>query len=201
MTYNPTVPNAAQSPGLFPPQNSNNFTRLKTMINADHVFNDTAQTTDGLHKQVTYIAKSAGFSPVIPTGANAMLYAMLDISGQAQLNFFNGVVNFQLTPFQPAPSKITGSVVLAGNTTSGTVYTVPDNSYGTIFVNYILPAGNFYRLFFFYKSASSFFEAVVLAESANTKRPDISLSGSNIRVVNGGAATQTVAYYIIVESV
>ena len=96
MTYNPSVPNAAQSPGLFPPQNSTNFARLKTIINADHVFNDTAQATDGVHRQVTMIARA---QPVaLPAGTNAILYTKIDSLGASQLNFWNGALNFQITP-------------------------------------------------------------------------------------------------------
>lgn len=199
MTFDPNVPNAGQSPGLFPPQNNTNFARLKTIINADHVFNDTAQTTDGVHRQVTMISRAQPV--VLPGGTNSILYSWLDGAGQTQLRFYNGANDFQLTPLGSAPTKVTGSVALAGNATSGTIYTIPDNSYGTIFVNYISPAGNFYRLYFFYKSGPTFVGADTIRESPNTSRPAISISGSNIRVVNGSSSARTVAYYIIVESI
>jgi hypothetical protein len=199
MTFDPNIPNAGQSPGLFPPQNNTNFARLKTIINSDHVFNDTAQATDGFHRQATMIARA---QPVaLPIGANAILYSALDIAGQTQLRFFNGANDFQLTPQIAAPTKLTGAVALAGNATSGTIFTIPDNSFGTIFVNYIVPAGNFFRYFMFYKSGNAFVDAVIIRNSDNVNRPDISIAGSNIRVVNGSSSAKTVAFYIIVESI
>ncbi len=96
MTFDPSVPNAAQSPGLFPPQNSTNFTRLKTIINADHVFNDTAQTTDGVHRQVTLIARAV--PGALPAGTNAILYANVDTLGATQLRFYNGANDVLITP-------------------------------------------------------------------------------------------------------
>ncbi len=104
MTFNPSVPNAAQSPGLFPAQNSTNFTRLKTIINADHVFNDTAQTTDGLHRQVTLINRATPV--VLPAGSNGILYSKLDTLSATQLNFWNGVTNFQITPTMPIRAAV-----------------------------------------------------------------------------------------------
>lgn len=200
MTFDPNIPNAGQSPGLFPPQNNTNFARLKTIVNADHVFNDTAQSTDGFHRQATMIVRAQPGG--LPVGSNAILYAWLDSAGQTQLRFYNGANDFQLTPQIAAPTKVTGSVALAAGATSGTIYTIPDNSYGTIFVNYIVPTGNFYRLYFFYKSGAAFVDAGVMEQSPNTSRPAISISGSNIRVVNGNDSNaRTVAYYIIVESI
>ncbi len=111
-------------------------------------------------------------------------------------------LEYQITPVAPAPTKITGSVALAGSAISGTVYTIPNNSQGTIFVNYIDPnAGGFYRYFLFYKSGSTFVDTPLLASSNNSNRPNISISGSNIRVVNGNSSSRTVGYYIMVESI
>lgn len=199
MTFDPNIPNAGQSPGLFPPQNNTNFARLKTIINADHVFNDTAQSTDGFHRQATMVARAQ--PGALPVGSNAILYAWLDGSGQTQLRFYNGANDFQLTPQIAAPTKVTGSVALAGNATSGTIYTIPNNSFGTIFVNYISPAGNFYRYYMFYKSGAAFVDTNLIRDSDNNSKPNISISGSNIRVVNGNSNPRTVGYYIIVESI
>lgn len=97
MTYNPVVPNAAQSPGLFPTQNNNNYTRLKQIINNDHVFNDTQNVnTDGIHRQVTMLARTAPVS--LPTGTNAILYTAVDSLSRAQLYYYNGVITSQITP-------------------------------------------------------------------------------------------------------
>jgi len=85
MTFDPNIPNAGQSPGLFPPQNNQNFARLKTIINADHVFNDTTQATDGYHRQATMIARA---QPVaLPTGSNAILYSWWTGLGRRSSDF------------------------------------------------------------------------------------------------------------------
>jgi len=97
MTFDPSVPNPAQSPSLFPAQNNTNFTRLKTIINHDHVFNDTENVnTDGIHKQVTMLARA--HPAVLPTDTDAILYTALDSLTRAQLYYYNGGVSVQVTP-------------------------------------------------------------------------------------------------------
>ncbi len=96
MSFDPSVPNSAQSPSLFPTQNNNNNTRLKTIINADHVFNDSAQATDGYHRQMTLLARATVVA--LPSGSNAVLYVALDSLSRAQLYFYNGLNNVQITP-------------------------------------------------------------------------------------------------------
>lgn len=94
MTFSTIVPNASQSPGLFPAQNNTNFTRLKSIIDADHLFTDTSATNQGAHRQVTFINRAV---PVgLPIGTNAILYTANDSGGIPQLNFYNGT-NYQLT--------------------------------------------------------------------------------------------------------
>ena len=115
MTFDTTVPNAGQSPGLFPAQNNTNYARLKTIINADHVFNDTSQSTDGFHRQATMIARAIPVS--IPAGANSILYTWIDGNGQAQLRFYNGSTNFQIT----SGSGVTGVVAVVNFNGTGAI--------------------------------------------------------------------------------
>lgn len=96
MTFDPNVPNAGQSPGLFPAQMNTDLARLKTIINAEHVFNDTAAVTDGVHRYMTTINRSDPGSLV--AGTNAVLYTKT-IAGKTQLFFYNGVNVQQVTPF------------------------------------------------------------------------------------------------------
>jgi hypothetical protein len=200
MTFDPNIPNAGQSPGLFPPQNNTNFARIKTIINSDHVFNDTAQSTDGFHKQATMIARA---SPVaLPTGSNAILYSWLDGSGQTQLRFYNGANDFQITPIvNTGPVKVTGIVNVTGDGLSGAVYTIPTNTFLTIFVNYTTPnSGNKYRYYMIYNSGG-FNLGDLLKESPNTKRPAVEISGGQIFIRNGESSARNIAYYIISVSV
>lgn len=94
MTYNPLIPNFNQSPGLFPAQCSTNFTRLQTIINADHMFNDSAATNDGIHRQVTMLTRDA--PGALPVG-NGILYTKL-VTGVSQLYFYNGTTDMAITP-------------------------------------------------------------------------------------------------------
>ncbi len=89
MTFDANQPNASESPANFPtPANVNN-TRIKTLINAEHVFNDTAQADDGVHRQMTMIARTDPVS--VPAGTSAMLYTKI-VSGTPQLYFYDGTI-------------------------------------------------------------------------------------------------------------
>lgn len=200
MTFDPNIPNAGQSPGLFPPHNNTNFARLKTIINADHVFNDTAQSTDGFHRQVTMIARAQ--PGALPTGSNSILYSWLDGAGQTQLRFYNGANDFQITPIvNTGPTKITGIVNVTGDGLSAAVYTVPTNTFLTIFVNYTTPnAGNKYRYYMIYNTGGLTL-GDLLKESPNTKRPAVEVSANQIFIRNGESSARNIAYYIISVSV
>lgn len=199
MSFNPSVPNSAESPGNFPVQSSNNFTRLQTLFRADHVFNDAAQSTDGIHKQVTFIAKSNGYTPTVG-GGNAELYAEVDLLGLPQLKFFNGSSTAILTPIQ-SPTKIVGTVTLSSGATSPSIFSIPNNSFGTIFVNAI-GAANLRSYYYFYKSGSTT-AAVSILSTGSASSPTVVVSNPNLTIKsnNPGSAPDFVyAYYIIVES-
>lgn len=95
MTFNITVPNAAQSPGLFPSQNNNNFQRLKDIINNDHNFTDSASAGQGIHKQCTFINRA---TPVGLPAGNGVLYSQADGTGASQLRWYNGASDLPITP-------------------------------------------------------------------------------------------------------
>lgn len=173
------------------------MSRLQTILGADHQFNLSAAANDGYHN-VVHLTQQG------PSGVLAATGRMYVKSAGGSINLFymdDAGLEYQITPVSLAPTRVTGSVALAGNATSGTVYTIPNNSQGTIFVNYISPFGNFYRYYLFYKSGNTFVDAKIIKDSDNSSRPDISFSGSNIRVVNGNSSARTVGYYIMVESI
>lgn len=72
MTFNANIPDTTQSPGLFPAQANTNFSRLQTLVNAEHVFNNTAQANDGVHRQSTYVSRADPVS--LPAGTQGMVY-------------------------------------------------------------------------------------------------------------------------------
>ncbi len=149
MTFNPSVPNAAQSPGLFPPQNNTNFTRLKNIINADHVFNDTEPfpNNDGVHRQVT-ILNRAPPAGAIASGAAGIMYAAANAMGNSELAYYNtyahypvlavkAFVNFTAIPASPSVPTIRGSYNVASVTRNSTV-----GSFRITFIKPFVSVGN-----------------------------------------------------------
>lgn len=49
MSFDASIPQSGQSPSLFPAQNQTNMSRLKTIISANHQFNDAVDASDGKH--------------------------------------------------------------------------------------------------------------------------------------------------------
>lgn len=112
MSYDANVPNFNQSPGLFPAKCNTNFSRLQTLINADHIFNDSTAATDGTHRQVTMLARNVPGS--LPVG-NGILYTKL-VTGVPQLFFYNGITDQQITP-----ALTIGATVVACVNFNGTI--------------------------------------------------------------------------------
>lgn len=125
MTYNTNVPNASQSPGLFPAQANTNFSRLKVIIQGDHVFNDTAAATDGLHSQVTLINRTDPSS--VPAGANSILYGKVASDGINDFWFYNSTVARQANW-----RELTGTASIT--TSFSNIVAVPADTYGYIFM-------------------------------------------------------------------
>ena len=136
MTFDINVPNSGQSPGIFPAQNNTNFSRLQAIISGDHVFNNTAQADDGVHKQVTLVARGDPVS--LPSGTNGIFYNKL-VSSVSQLFYYNGTTVQQITPGSGGggggggTNVITGTVTL-NSVTYSTISALPANVHGTIYL-------------------------------------------------------------------
>lgn len=197
MTFDPNVPNASQSPGLFPPQNNTNFARLKTIINADHVFNDSPQTTDGVHRQCTMIARAMPGG--LPGGTNAILYSWLDSQSRTQLRFYNGATDVQLTPPQELyPIRVAG-VVSVGAGADTTIYADPGFRYaGTGWA-----AGTGLNVFRFYNilrmGANDIHE--LDDNSGSISRPELFFSGNDLKIKNNDSSTQSLTYSLIINRI
>lgn len=126
MTFSIIVPNAAQSPGLFPAQNNTNFSRLKTIIAADHIFNDTAAANDGTHLQVTLTNRVD--PTTVPAGTNSMVYGKTATDLVNELWFYDNVTARQLNW-----RELSGTVTL-NNSSFTTIAAVPANCFGYIFM-------------------------------------------------------------------
>jgi hypothetical protein len=126
MTFSVIVPNASQSPGLFPAQNNTNFLRLQTIQAADHVFNDTAAANDGTHLQVTLTNRVD--PTTVPAGTNSILYGKTATDAVNELWFYDNVAAKQLNW-----RELDGTVTLNGSSFT-TIATVPANCFGYIFM-------------------------------------------------------------------
>lgn len=108
MTFNPAVPLAGDSPAVFPAQNSTNFTRLQTLLGADHQFNNTAAANDGYHNLVHLTQQAPASSPLATIGR---VYAKAS-GGQINLFYMDDAgTEYQITPTMP----IRAAVNFAGN--------------------------------------------------------------------------------------
>lgn len=88
MTFNPNWPNAADSPGMFPPQNNTNYQGLRQIINRDHNFLNTFGTdpSAGSHKQTTLLNLANAPTGAV-VGGNGILYSFPDAGLTTQLWF------------------------------------------------------------------------------------------------------------------
>lgn len=196
MNYSVGVPNAAQSPGLFPAQSNTNFLRLKSIINAEHNFTDGSATAEGIHKQCTFVNRDTPGG--LPAG-NGVLYSKADSLGASQLNWYNGASNIQLTPYQTLlPIRVVGSASVANNAFQ-TIFTNPGYSYtgsawvgvqgGTIFLN-VTPVR--------WVGGSNSIEEINHG-SAGDDRVPITFSGNDLRVQNKVGSTQTLVWSLIIN--
>lgn len=132
MTFSTNVPDANDSPGIFPTENQTNYLRLQTIISADHRFNNTAQNNDGFHEKVSFISVPT-FPPSIPAGANGLLYTSDNLAaGQHQLYYRNSVANWLLTPTWTG--FLSGQVNIPANTTFVTIAAIPASMFGEIWL-------------------------------------------------------------------
>ena len=107
MTFDPSIPLASDPPGNFPTQSQTNFSRLKTLISADHQFNNTAATDDGYHNIVHLTAQTPNAAAVPASGR---LYAKADGLGRLQANYMDDTpgtsLNYQITPTLPIRAAV-----------------------------------------------------------------------------------------------
>lgn len=127
MTFDPAVPNANQSPGLAPAQLNTNFTRLKALINADHVFNDTTAADDGAHKSIVMVAQTRPTGS-LAAGTNGTLYNVIE-GPTARVEYYNGSKYYLMSTVMATVSfNNTGAIQSQFNVTSVTlaagIYTI-----------------------------------------------------------------------------
>lgn len=127
MSFNTVVPNAGQSPGIFPTQCNTNFSRLQALISGDHQFNNSVAQNDGKHKQVTYIDRVNPVAP-LPTGTNIISFSKQVFDTISDLYTFNGNAIDQQSWRSLEGTKV---VVVP---TDAVISAVPTNCYGYVFM-------------------------------------------------------------------
>jgi hypothetical protein len=197
MTFNPSIPNAALPPNLFPPQNSANFTQLQKIISADHQFNTTAQANDGFHLQCTMINRATPGS--LPSGANGIFYSFTDAFGQSQLAWYNGNTNQVLTPYETTlPIRIVGvdsftagqqKTIFAdpGYEYAGTAWGIVDGESSFAFLNVIRSGSNDSNL--------------LDSHDETTSRPSILFSGNNLQMKNNSGSSKILRWSLIINRI
>ena len=137
MTFNPITPNAGESPSLFPTQNNACYSRLQTTIGAEHVFNPSADPTDGIHKQVTLITAADPGS--LPAG-NGIVY--LKSIGPANRPAYYDGSKVWMIPVCRSYVTFNGSSAVLGTAFNATVTGPnPDLAYDISFPD-LLPSTN-----------------------------------------------------------
>jgi hypothetical protein len=197
MTFDPNVPNAGQSPGLFPAQMNTDLARLKAIINTDHVFNDTAQSTDGIHRQMHMVARAMPGG--LPTGSNAILYTWLDSLSRSQLRFYNGLIDVQLTPPQELfPIKVVGTASISAGATA-VAYADPGFTWaGTGWA--MIDGTNIFRFYNLLRSGLN--DTHVLDDNSGaTSRPNLEFSGNNLLIRNNEVTTQICTWSLIINRI
>jgi len=196
MSFNSSVPNASKSPANFPPQNIKNMTRLKEIINAEHNFTNALSPSQGIHRQCTFINKTA--IPVVLTAGNGILFSFPDADGNSQLNWYNGVKNVQITPFENlAPIRLVGSASVASGNTAD-ILNVPYDFTGTGHA-YIQSTANFRWCFTEFIRYGNFKAASEIKNGGNSSDPVIAfaVSGNALVVKNNASTTQTLIWTLI----
>lgn len=192
MTFSISVPNATQSPGLFPAQNNTNFQRLKEIINNDHNFLDTAGAAQGIHRQTTLINRSA---PGGLTAGNGILYSALDSNSLSQLNWYNGVSNRQITP---GVISVSASASLI-NGASTTILADPGYAYQAwLFANIDGSSGNpvLASAVHFSNNANT---VIQITTVGNAGPFSFSYVGNDLKVTNGSGVVNTIIWTIMVN--
>ena len=186
MTYNALVPLNSDSPAIFPAQAQANFTRLQTIISANHVFNLTAQADDGYHNVVTLTQQA-------PSGILAAVGRLYAKTADGRVNLF--YMDDQATDYQITPTftVLSGTVNVATDPTYNTITAIPINVFGEILMwkGRFIQGGSFvsdatqvdgYSYAEKYVSGSGASQILNLGFGANA-------SGLNLRVTNNSGAS------------
>lgn len=131
MTWDPSIPDTNTSPGLLPTTAATNWTRLQTIVGADHQFNFTAASTDGYHKISHWVNQAGTLSDntPVPIASVGQLYTKT-LNGSEHLCYQKGTDNtgeyeavLSLFPVRAAVI-FTGTGAIGAQTLIGTPFNV-----------------------------------------------------------------------------
>ncbi len=198
MSYNTGIPNANQSPGLFPAQANTNFLRIQQIVERDHFFLLASDPLEGAHKQVSFLNMTNPTDPSVLTSVNGILYAK-QVDGKSQLFWFNGSDYYEITPpLVPPPTsgvqKVTGTITVPSGG-SLPVYTSSGKVQMTAFGNRTdnILKRSYYLL---YNSPTSFTSDKLF--SADINYPDFLWSGFDLVIKNTSPLAQTFDYFLTI---
>lgn len=177
MTFSINVPNAADSPAIFPAQNNDNFRRIRDIVNNDHNWTDSAAAGQGIHKQVTLINRSTPMG--LPAG-NGILYSQADNLGLAQLFWYNGTTNINLSA---GALSLSGSVFLTP-AQEATIFADPGYSYQAYWWwghTTAEPEGHNNGIAIHYSSGNNY------TPGQRTYPPRVIFNGDDLVIINGSA--------------
>jgi len=144
MTYSSGIPVASESPSAFPVQSQTNFARLKTIIGADHEFNDTTATNDGWHN-IVHLNE-----PTPPTGALAAKGRFYAKTSALRVHAFymdSSGTEYQMSPTMPirAAVNFNGTIAVPSLRSSYNVTSVAKDNTGlyTITFTNAMPDNNY----------------------------------------------------------
>lgn len=144
MSYNASIPLNSDSPSIFPAQSQTNYTRLQTLIGADHQFNLSAAANDGYHN-VVHLTQQA------PSGVLAGTGRFYGKSSASRINAFymdDQGAEYQLTPTMPIRAAVNfngtggnGPQAIRTQFNVGSVVKTGTGSYTVNFTNAMLSDG------------------------------------------------------------
>jgi hypothetical protein len=87
--------------------------RLKTIIEADHVFNNTAASNDGIHKQVKLLNRAQPVNLV--NGESGILFSIANAQAQSQVWYFNSNATLPTTSIKSFVNFDGSSLTIRGS--------------------------------------------------------------------------------------
>jgi len=139
MSFNPAIPLNSDSPSIFPAQSQTNYSRLQTLLGADHQFNLTAAANDGYHNLI-HMTVQAPSGVLATTGRS---YVKLSAARIHQFYMDDTGAEYQITPTLPIRASVnfngTGAVGAQVIRSQYNVTSVVKTTNGAYTVNFTTP--------------------------------------------------------------